>query len=185
MIQLYKPNSKATGAACGIWFSTTEQAFFFQIIKQASWNDKTKTGSFAENRNNQDKKVVVKFNVFEIGGFLNALDTNTQLSKYHKAPNHTTQIRFGPYMDKTDPSKQLGFSLSILKEKKEDSINKLSFLIGITPDEARVIKEYLKHGLIAILTAPKDKEVKPTEKAPERTATQEQVPVLAGTDPVF
>jgi hypothetical protein len=180
MIQLYKPNSRVTGAACGIWFSTTEQAFFFQIIKQASWNEKTKTGSFAENRTNQDKKVVVKFSVFEIGGFLNAIDNNTQLSKYHKTANHSTQIRFGPYMDKVDPSKQLGFSLSVIKEKKEDSVNKISFLIGITPDEARVIKEYLTFGINAILNAPREK-----EPAKEPIQEQEQQEAPNSPEPAF
>lgn len=49
MIQFYKPNPRNSGSACS-FYKTRDGAIMFSIIKQASWDDSKKTGSFQKNR---------------------------------------------------------------------------------------------------------------------------------------
>ena len=46
MLQFYKPNSKSTGSACSFSYNKKDKALWVNFIKQASWNDKTKSGTF-------------------------------------------------------------------------------------------------------------------------------------------
>ena len=51
MIQFYKPNPKVSGTACSFWVTQNGDAMA-SMIKQASWNDAKKTGSFSANKGN-------------------------------------------------------------------------------------------------------------------------------------
>ena len=47
--------------------------FYVNAIQQHSWNDKTKTGSFVQNREDPDKNISFKLNEFELGEMLSAI----------------------------------------------------------------------------------------------------------------
>tara|TARA_Y100000588_G_C14109556_1_gene862397 strand:+ start:330 stop:902 length:573 start_codon:yes stop_codon:yes gene_type:complete len=143
MIQFYKPNSKNTGSACSFW-SNYDGSIMCSLIKQASWNDKTKKGSFAKNKDNPSKRVIVKLNPTEVGGLIDSIETNREFANYHNSQNQTLQIKFSPYMRNGD---QIGFSFSVYKQDKEDSANKASYVIGFTFPEARYLKEFLSYVL--------------------------------------
>ena len=49
MIQFYKPNPKVTGNACS-FFLTADGSIMASMIKQDSWNDAKKTGSFQKTK---------------------------------------------------------------------------------------------------------------------------------------
>ncbi|MSR88011.1 MAG: hypothetical protein EXS69_02550, partial [Candidatus Zambryskibacteria bacterium] len=66
MIHFYKPNPKITGSACSFWHSDKDGNFFATLLKQAGWNEKAKTGSFVQNKNDPTKKITVKLNRTEI-----------------------------------------------------------------------------------------------------------------------
>ena len=142
MIQFYKPNSKNTGSACSFWLSPKDNRFYACIIKQDSWNAAKRTGSFAQNAENPEKKVVVKFSDVEIGGILDAIDSNRGFSAYHDGATtqFSTSLKFEPYMRE---GSQVGFSFMVTKSSKEDTTKKISFVIGLSFPEARLLKEHL------------------------------------------
>jgi len=143
MIQFYKPNSKNTGSACSFW-SNYDGSIMSSLIKQASWNDQAKKGSFAKNKDNPNKRVIVKLNPTEVGGLIDSIETNREFSNYHNSQNQTLQIKFAPYLRNGE---QIGFSFSVYKQDKEDSANKASYVIGFTFSEARYLKEFLIYVL--------------------------------------
>jgi hypothetical protein len=143
MIQFYKPNPKTTGSACSFW-SNYDGSIMASLIKQASWNNQTKKGSFAQNKDNPTKRVIVKLNPTEVGGLIDTIETNREFSNYHNSQNQTLQLKFAPYLRNNE---QVGFSFSVYKQDKEDSANKASFVIGFTFSEARYLKEFLIYVL--------------------------------------
>jgi len=103
-LQIYKPNSKNTGCAISFQISqkispkgNNEPQFYVNCIAQHSWNDQTKTGSFAESRNNPSKTIAIKFNEFELGEVINAFQQKTSYSTFHSSEASKTQIKLAPY----------------------------------------------------------------------------------------
>jgi len=114
------------------------------LIKQASWSAQAKKGSFAQNKDNPNKRVIIKLNATEVGGLIDTIETNRDFSNYHNSQNQTLQIKFAPYLRNGE---QVGFSFSVFKQDKEDSTNKSSYVIGFTFSEARYLKEFLIYVL--------------------------------------
>ena len=150
MISFYKPNSKNTGTACSFSVNSKEGSIWSSLIKQSSWNEGTKTGSFSDNKDNPQKSARVKFSLTEAAGLLEALDKNVEFSAYHSSDKQITKIKFSPYV-KDD--KQVGFSYSVNKESKDNIENKQSFLLGFYLNEARLLKEFLIHALNSVFKA--------------------------------
>ena len=113
------------------------------MIKQDSWDDKRRIGSFSKNKDNPSKKVNIKFNPTEIAGIIDSLESNREFTGYHGS-NQIVKFKFCPYIR---DDKQVGFSYSVSKESKEDSTNKASFIIGFNFAEARLLIEQLSHLL--------------------------------------
>lgn len=147
MISFYKPNSKNTGTACSFSVNSKDGSVWSSLIKQSSWNEGTKTGSFSDNRDNPQKSARIKFSQTEVAGLLECLDKNTEFSAYHSSEKQITKIKFAPYI-KDD--KQVGFSYSVQKENKDNIENKQSYLLGFYFAEARLLKEFLQFGLNSI-----------------------------------
>jgi hypothetical protein len=137
-LQFYKGNAKVTGTACS--FQTKDTSLFVNFIKQHSWNEAKKLGSFRENAKNPEKTTVLKFNAVEAAGIVDAINRNAEYKFYHTAPNSNAMGKFCPYLRDNN---QIGFSFNASKEQKGDSVNKVSFLIGFTFAEAVLVKEFL------------------------------------------
>ena len=177
MIQFYKPNSKNTGAACSFWYSPQTEAFFASIIKQASWNAKTRTGSFQKNKDNPQKNIKIKLNLNEIGGVVDCLENNREFSAYHSSPQaeHIAKIKFAPYIkgeetvDLGDISvasakttltgkltktkeKQLGFVFFVSKEPKDDPSQKVNYSIAFNFGESVALRQCLLFMVDSLLT---------------------------------
>jgi len=110
------------------------------MIKQKSWNAKTRIGSFSENKDDPQKRVIVKFSVTEICAIIDSILRNSSCDGYHGS-NQIVKYKFGPYQKE---GKQVGFSFGIQKEDKEDSTNKQSYIIGFTFPESRLLVNYLE-----------------------------------------
>ena len=126
MINFYKANPRVTGTACSFYLNPRDNVFFSTMIKQDSWNDKKRIGSFSKNKDNPSKKVNVKFSPMEIAGIIDAFESNREFSGYHGS-NQIVKFKFCPYLK---DGKQIGFSYSVNKESKEDSTDKTNFIIG-------------------------------------------------------
>ena len=150
-LQFYKPNSKSKGTACSFWRSSEDNPFWASLIKQESWNTKTRTGSFSKNKDNPKKRVIVKFSDTEMAGFIDAIERNAEYSGYHRS-DQIVRFKFGPYTPKKIKvngefianDKQQGFSLSVTKEDKEDSTDSQNYLIGFNYPEGMRLKIYLQ-----------------------------------------
>ena len=81
MISFYKPNSKNNGTACSFSVNPKNGSIWSSLIKQSGWNEKTKTGSFMDNKDNPQKSAKIKFSITETAGLLEALDKNTGITR--------------------------------------------------------------------------------------------------------
>ncbi len=163
-LQFYKGNAKVTGTACS--FQTKDTSLFVNFIKQHSWNEAKKLGSFRENAKNPEKTTVLKFNAVEAAGIVDAINRNAEYKFYHTAPNSNAMGKFCPYLRDNN---QIGFSFNASKEQKGDSVNKVSFLIGFTFAEAILVKEFLQEFIRNSFYA-KDKAASAPKEAQEEEA---------------
>jgi|7_EtaG_2_1085326.scaffolds.fasta_scaffold06608_3 hypothetical protein len=162
-IQFYKPNPKGTGSACSFWSSVKDGSLFGSFIKQSSWNDKTKTGSFKANKENPAASTQFKFNRNEVAAILDCIESDREFSAYHSTPKQITRFKFTPY---SNAKGRVGFSYSVNKEDKEDSTNKAGFIIGLTFAEARHLKEYFIYTLASMFKW-EDEQAAANESSPD------------------
>jgi len=139
-LNLYKPNSKNTGASFSANFKGPD--LFFTIVKQASWNDQLRKASFKENAKHPQKSLAVKINPIEAANIIFAIDTKGKYSTYHKSKNQNLNINFEIMMDKQTNTEK-GYYLRILKEDTGNSVDKISFAMGFYFAEAVVLKAFL------------------------------------------
>ena len=173
MISFYKPNSKNTGTACSFTVNAKDASIWSSLIKQASWNDAKKIGSFSENQNNPNKSVKIKFSLTEAAGILDSLERNTEFSAYHTSEKQSTQIKFSPYIR---DDKQVGYSYMVSKTDKQNSENKQSYLIGFYFNEARLLKEFISYALNSTFEAQRIeaiKKIKNSQKEDKNTPSDQ------------
>jgi hypothetical protein len=171
MITFYKPNSKNSGTACSFSVNPKDQSIWSSLIKQASWNDSKKIGSFSENQNNPNKSVKLKFSLTETAGLLDALERNSEFSAYHTSEKQSTQIKLAPYLK---DNKQLGFSYMVSKTDKQNSENKQSYLIGFYFNEARLLKQFLSYALDSVFESQRIEAIKRIKNSNKVEEKQEQ-----------
>ena len=139
MIQFYKPNPKNTGSGCSFKMSAKDDCVFVNLIKQSSWDESKKRGSFAGNSQNPK---------------MSAMRRNAEFTGFHDSAKQVTRIKFSPYMrgTKDNPSEiaQVGYSFSVSKESKENAQDKTSFLMGFTFGEAVKLECYFTLSLAKI-----------------------------------
>lgn len=184
MIKYFKPNPKNTGSACSFWLSPKDNRFYACLIKQDSWNAAKRTGSFAQNVNNLQKKVIIKFSNSEIGGILDSIDNKRSFTGYHDGATtqFSTSFKFEPYVK---DGNQVGHSFMITKSSKEDSTNKNSFIIGLNFAEGRLLREHLifllgksfETEMKNMASKAKDSEPTPPSPSHDEPANDEAQPV--------
>ena len=142
IVKLYKPNPRNTGSAFGFDLGyakpSGEPCVFIRAVKQHSWDDAKKTGSFMANAKNPDKSISIKMNETEIGGIINAIENYTEFSAYHSFEDNRTQISFKPYSKKNGDK---AFSLGVIR----NSTGKYG--IGVEMSESYMLLEFLKFFL--------------------------------------
>ena len=150
MVSLYKPNKKNSGAACSFSWSDKDKAVYISMIKQHSWNEKTRNGSFKENINNPKAKLFIKLSATEVGGIINSAERRAEFSGYHTSPNQVVRFSFKPGF--TAEKVFRGLSFSATRELKEDSTNKTSINVGFSPEDLVLIREFLRFCLAKYFT---------------------------------
>jgi len=133
MIQFYKANAKVTGTACSFSVNPKDKSVYASLIKQKSWDDKSKTGRF-----DADNKCITKLNIMELGALINAIDTKTDWSAYHGTQTRATKMNFAPYSQGGNE----GFNFRVTADSKEDSEKKATFSMGFRYGEAEALKQY-------------------------------------------
>ena len=142
IVQYYKPNSKNTGCAFSFDIGANNKnqvpCVYVRAIKQHSWNDKPRTGSFSENAKDPDKAISIKLNEIEVGGLIFAIEKYKEFSAFHSYEDNKTSISFKPYKKKDGAD---AFSFGVTR----NSANK--FGIGVEMSEAYGLREFLKFYL--------------------------------------
>tara|TARA_R110000824_G_scaffold338342_1_gene524803 strand:+ start:641 stop:1276 length:636 start_codon:yes stop_codon:yes gene_type:complete len=151
-VQLYKPNSKNSGAAftfsSGVNQKNGEPTFYISGIAQFSWNEERKIGSFSGNAGDSEKTVNVKLSEFECGEFLSAFANRHDYSTFHSFDGNTTTIKLSPWdkpvkVSKYDPESK-GF--------KESQIKVPAFGVAITKGKGNTFKIALDPGEVEFLS---------------------------------
>ena len=179
MIQFYKPNAKNTGAACSFWYNPQHEAFWASIIRQASWDAKSRTGSFQKNKNVQEKNVKIKLSLNEVGGILDCLENNREFSAFHNSPQaeHITKMKFAQYLK---DGTQLGFIFMASKEPKDNPSEKVTFSIALNFGEAVALRECLLFMMKSLFSdqvqAIKDKPQKQYSPSTQNTSIPQTKP---------
>ena len=147
MIQFYKANPKVSGTACSFSVYPKVKSVYASLIKQKSWDDKTKTGRF-----DADSKCITKLSTMELGALINAIDTKTDWSAYHGTQTRATKMNFSPYSQGGNE----GFNFRVTADSKEDSEKKATYSMGFRYGEAEVLKRYFIFSMNAIFQASLD-----------------------------
>ena len=186
-LQIYKPNPKNQGCAISFQISqkpNSEPQFYVNCIAQHSWNDQTKTGSFAESRNNPSKTIAIKFNEFELGEMINAFQQKTSYSAFHSSESNKTQIKLAPY-EKTKGTgeyavKYTAFGLSFTRNGAD------TFKVPLEPGEAVRLIAFI-NKFYSILDDSRKLPAKSEQSAPtvkREAAPQEAAPKAKKPEPV-
>lgn len=180
MIQIYKPNKNNTGHACSFQFSQKHDCVYLEILKQVSWDGNN--GSFGANRKKPGFCLNVKINKTEIAAILNTLERKVPAKLFHSFDKSTTTVNFGPWMNN---EVQQGYSLAI--SNKEEGVE-CKFLMGLSMDEGRLLREYLLYALrqlffLADKAYENSVKAKAAEPAPEPAPTPAPAPVEPEPEP--
>jgi hypothetical protein len=137
-VQIFKPSSRNDGSAASFQIAqkgNLAPLFFVNVVKQFSWNEKNRTGSFAESRKDPSKIISLMFNEFELGEMIHTFRTGLPYSTFHKSPKSNTGISLTSYTKtryKGKPSQTdvMGFGLSLIRD------GNCTFKVPIEPGEA-------------------------------------------------
>ena len=146
MINFYKPNSNNTGCGCSFKYSAKDNCVFVNLIKQASWDDAAKRGSFAANAQNPKASCSIKLNLTEMADIASCISRNGETNLFHDSQKQVARIKFSPYLrgskENPDVKVQVGFSLSVSRDNKENTQDKSSYLMGFTFGEATQLSSF-------------------------------------------
>lgn len=150
-ISIYKPNSKNSGCAFsfryGVQQKNKEPCLFVNSIQQYSWDDKTKTGNFQKNTSEPSKNITIKFNEFECGSILSALNNRYEYNTFHNYEDNKTTIKFSPWDKKAKIS-----SLNPKTKKFEEKFQNIpAFGISITRNGSDTFKIPLEPGEVEVI----------------------------------
>lgn len=184
-MQLYKPNKSVKGAALSINISARpdkdgqkgDKSFYFQLIQQVGWDEKSGNGTFKDG-----KKLIVKYAPHEIAGMLAAINRNISLADamnvkyvYHDGESNSSNISFEPHFKSEKKGDawvksniQQGFLYRVTRTDKNNPENKDSIAIGFNWAELELLKVFLTDGLNHICNAWYSENISRASEAKER-----------------
>ena len=145
-VAIYKPNAKTTGNAFNFQISTKKDpTFYVNAIQQHSWNAKTKTGSFVQNREDPDKNISFKLNEFELGEILSAFEGRYAWDAFHSFNDNKTIIKLAPWDKKRTTKNKDGeqsfivpaFGISVTRNGNQ------TFRLPLEPGEVEALKRLI------------------------------------------
>lgn len=136
-LSFYKPNSANKGSAAQFQYGAKplDYGLYLSIVKQFSWNNESKRGSFSENSKDPSKNKKIKLNATEASAICRIIELKSdKWSTVHRSESKTTSINFSPYVK---DGNMLGFGMSVSEKDGQ------SFMIGLNNDEAYLLKKFL------------------------------------------
>jgi len=145
-IQIYKPNKNNNGFAFSFYMGENQRSgtpsLFINAICQHSWDSNKKIGSFSGSKNDPEKNISIKFNEFECGAIISAIDNRYDWNTYHAYEDNKTQIKLSPWDKVTTNTK---FNTKT-KESYEEKVTIPAFGLVITRNGNQVFKIPLEPG---------------------------------------
>lgn len=144
-VHVYHPNKSNTGFACS-FSQAPDGTIYATLLKQSTWDSENQIGTFKDSKNDPNKNVNIKLGAVEVAAMLDCLDRNRGFSAPHDSDKQIKSISFTPWFNKVDEGEkptQRGFSFSISVKNKEGDTTPISFFIGLTLPEGRLLREYL------------------------------------------
>ena len=145
-IQIYKPNRNNNGFAFSFYMGENNRdgspSLFINAIAQHSWDSKKKIGSFSGSKEDPTKNISIKFNEFECGSIISAIENRYEWNTYHAYEENKTQIKLSPW-DKVITNTKLN---SKTKETYEEKITLPAFGLVITRNGNQVFKIPMEPG---------------------------------------
>lgn len=145
-IQIYKPNKNNNGFAFSFYMGENQRdgtpSLFINAIAQHSWDSNKKIGSFSGSKEDPTKNISIKFNEFECGSIISAIDNRYEWNTYHAYEDNKTQIKLSPW-DKVITNTKLN---SKTKETYEEKITLPAFGLVITRNGNQVFKIPMEPG---------------------------------------
>ena len=145
-IQIYKPNKSNTGFAFSFYIGESRKdktpTLFLNAIAQHSWDSSKNLGSFSGNKNDKDKNISIKFNEFECGAIISAINRRFEWNTYHSFEDNKTQIKLSPW----DKQSKVTKVNPKTKEVYEQTIDVHAFGISITRNGNQNFKIPLEPG---------------------------------------
>ena len=145
-VAIYKPIEKKTGNAFNFQIATKKAVtFYVNAIQQHSWNEKTKTGSFVQNREDPDKNISFKLNEFELGEILAAFEERYAWNAFHSFNDNKTIIKLAPWDKKRTVKTKDGdesftvpaFGISVTRNGNQ------TFRLPLEPGEVEALKRLI------------------------------------------
>tara|TARA_Y100000361_G_scaffold69343_1_gene61198 strand:- start:4545 stop:5105 length:561 start_codon:yes stop_codon:yes gene_type:complete len=145
-IQIYKPNKSNTGFAFSFYIGENQKdsspILFLNAIAQHSWDSSKRIGSFSGSKADPLKNISIKFNEFECGAIISAINNRFEWNTYHAFEDNKTQIRLTPW-DKKVTSTKINQKT---KEPYEVTTTLPAFGISITRNGNQTFKIPLEPG---------------------------------------
>ena len=139
-------------------------SLYISAVLQSSWNDKTKTGSFAGNAKDPNKSGNFKMNSSEAGEIISSIKNRIPVVFFHKYNDDTTIIKLTPWDKERKIKSQNGeetfkipaFGLSITKNSSQN------FKIALEPGETEILmvllSDFIKQDLQFQKTKPQQEQ---------------------------
>jgi len=145
-IQIYKPNKNNNGFAFSFYMGENQRdgspSLFINAIAQHSWDDKKRIGSFSGSKSDTDKNISIKFNEFECGAIISAIENRYEWNTYHAYEDNKTQIKLSPW-DKLITNTKVNQKT---KETYEEKVKLPAFGLVITRNGNQVFKIPIEPG---------------------------------------
>lgn len=145
-IQIYKPNKNNAGFAFSFYMGESPKdgtpSLFINAISQHSWDERKRIGSFSGSKNDPNKNISIKFNEFECGSIISAIENRYEWNTYHAYEENKTQIKLSPW-DKVVTNKKINQKT---KEPYEEKISLPAFGLVITRNGNQVFKIPIEPG---------------------------------------
>lgn len=151
---------------------------YFKIVRQVSWDEKNKTGTFKDNMEKPGQFANISLSVDEMSSIIYAIDSKTKFSAYHAYNDKATSL----LLFKTEHTDKDGvvsdyFILTINQNPKDkDSAISISLSMGEMQTIKIMAEEVIKNSLYAANTSNVGSDSKGTGQQTQQPAQQAKAP---------
>lgn len=158
LLSIYKPNSKNSGHAMSVSLSKQESGSFpsvmIEIVKQSSWDNSKKQGSFKHPKGSSGKKTLMKLTDSEVGDIIYSIEKGKTFSAFHKFGESSKSIKIVTEGTERKVKGQETETVRLVKFGITES--SVGFYLLLTAGESQTFIESLRFALSKIFSIKND-----------------------------